>query len=74
MPSVKTVPIKDDDDNVVAVKFGPSKTFTDSLDRNYVQMSNAEGHTIRANRKIQQHYADKGYELAGKTPRKQEAA
>lgn len=65
MPGVKTIPIKDDEGNVVGQKFGPSKSFTDAIEQNYVPMQDAAGRSIRANKKITQHYVDKGYGPAG---------
>jgi hypothetical protein len=66
MPGVKMVPITDDDGNKVANRFEPSGSFLASLGRNYVEMRGADGHAIRANKKLISHYTDKGFvEVAG---------
>jgi hypothetical protein len=64
MAGVKMVPIRDGDGNVVAHRFEPSKEFTDSLARNYVELKDESGRSIRANKKLAAngHYGNKGFE------------
>ena len=71
MPAVRSVPIRDPENNsVIGQYFESSHEFLGNLDKNYVEMSKGT-QKIRANRKLISHYVDKGFEVV--TPKRKDA-
>lgn len=65
MPAVKMVPIKDDETGeTVGQKFGASDSFVKASQKNYVTMTRSDGKAVPVNKKLAQHYIDKGFEVA----------
>jgi hypothetical protein len=63
MASVKSIPIKNADGQVVSQRFEASESFKNSIKRTSVPMVRPDGKTVNVNRKLAHrgNYTDKGY-------------
>ena len=61
MPSVKGVPIRNEDGTIIGQYFEPSKAFAEQAQKNRLPMLRADGRSVNVNRKLQAkgHYDDR---------------
>jgi hypothetical protein len=63
MPSVKSIPIKNPDGQVIGQRFEASEQFKRHTAERMVPMARGDGRVVRVNRKLAAngHYADRGF-------------
>jgi hypothetical protein len=63
MPSVKSIPIRNPDGQVIGQRFEASEEFKRHAAERMVPMVRSDGRTVRVNRKLASngHYADRGF-------------
>ena len=61
MPAVKMVPIRNEDGQIVAQYFEPSRSFSEAAQKNRMPMQRPDGKIVNVNRKLQAkgHYDDR---------------